>query len=138
MPEKKKALGVRSTNKKKAHNALIHNTMVEVQLFYPQCRLFRSEPTLARQFHSHQVMKFGVKGMPDLYGFIPVAGVAVFTGIEIKTGKAVLTQEQKDMQGIIQSLGGIYVVGREEIYETIKELQKRMTSIEEKLSRFSL
>ena len=138
MQEKNKSSEEQSINKKKAHHNLIHNTMIEVQEAFPQGRLFRTEPTLARQFHTGRVMKFGVAGSPDIYGWIPVGGVAVYTGIEIKTGKAKMSPEQRDMGMLIRARGGIFVVGREEIYQTVKDVINQTEVISRKMVNFTI
>ena len=40
-------------------------------------------------------------------------GVGRFIAIEIKTGKAVQTKEQKNYMKMVRNMGGIYIVGRD-------------------------
>lgn len=59
------------------------------------------------------MVSIGVPGMPDVYGIIKNShGYGLFLGIEIKTGNAKQSEKQKKFQKIIESLGGVYIVGR--------------------------
>jgi 4-aminobutyrate aminotransferase-like enzyme len=71
-------------------------------------------------------IKIGIKGMSDLYGIITDKnGVGRFLAIEIKTGNATQTKEQKRYEKIIKQLGGIYIVGRE-VEQVINDIKREL------------
>lgn len=68
-------------------------------------------------------VRIGTVGMPDIMGFIcNKNGLAIFLGIEVKSGSAKQTKEQKRFMEMVKSMGGIYVVGRstEQVIEEIE------------------
>ncbi len=71
-------------------------------------------------------MKVGLKGMSDLFGIIKDEnGVGRFIAIEIKTGKAVQTKEQKNYMKMVRNMGGIYIVGRD-VDQVISDIKKEL------------
>jgi len=62
------------------------------------------------------------KGTSDLIGFTPIVittkmvgkTIAVFTGIEVKTGKLKATTEQTNFINMVNNNGGIAIVAREQ------------------------
>ena len=117
------------------HTKVTLATLEHIQKSYPQCRLFRSEAILLRQYHSGSIMKMGTPGHPDLYGILPLCGIGVFIGIEIKTGKAKLSPEQLGFQMLIKNTGGLFVVGRENIQQTANELDKHIDKLIKKMTQ---
>jgi hypothetical protein len=56
-----------------------------------------------------RVIRFGLKGSSDIIGIYK----GRFLGIEVKTGNARQSKDQKRFQAMIDKMGGIYVVIRE-------------------------
>lgn len=54
---------------------------------------------------------FGVKGAADLSGIIKCGGIRL--EIEVKSGGAVQTAEQKNYEKMIKDFGGIYILARD-------------------------
>lgn len=106
------------------HQKLLAETRLAVQKSFPNCRLFvrhvglfyrpsiLSSPNFDKKESSKHIQRIGIKGEPDLSGFIKIGNYAVYLGIEIKTGNAKQTKEQKAFQKMVTDLGGIYIVGR--------------------------
>lgn len=57
-------------------------------------------------------IKFGVTGSADVLGICGPCGN--FIAIEIKTGSAIQTKQQKTYQEVIEKLGALYVILRTE------------------------
>ncbi len=54
-------------------------------------------------------LRFGLKGSPDILG---IADGGTFVGIEVKTGAAKQTPEQRLFEAMVWRRGGVYVVAR--------------------------
>ncbi len=54
-------------------------------------------------------LRFGMKGSPDILGIIDGG---IFIGIEVKTGNAHQTAEQKFFEAMVLRRGGVYVLAR--------------------------
>lgn len=107
-------------NQSAAHSLLVNETLLKigslpflrvwkriVGTFYQVRRDPRGKITEAI------AVKIGTPGEPDIDGILTrLDGVGVRLGIEIKTGNAKQTEEQKDYQQMIRSRGGIYIVVR--------------------------
>jgi len=79
-----------------------------------------------KAFFMKFAIKIGLKGMSDLFGIVQDKnGIGRFLAIEIKTGNATQTKEQKFYMKMIESLGGIYIVGRS-IEQVIEEIRERI------------
>ena len=69
-------------------------------------------------------IRIGTVGMPDIMSFIcNKNGLAIFLGIEVKSGNARQTKEQKNFMEMVRSMGGVYIVGRSK-EQVIDELEK--------------
>lgn len=66
---------------------------------------------MGRTMDNTRVIRFGLPGSSDVIGLMPGGRMIC---VEIKTGKAVQKKEQKNFEEMIRSLGGIYIVVREE------------------------
>lgn len=75
----------------------------------------------------------GQAGQPDLY-FV-LAPLGVYVGVEIKTGNAKQSKEQKQWQKIIEGVGGFYFVATskeqaiEAMHSIMREVQKRIIDL---------
>lgn len=83
-------------------------------------KLIKGEVRLADWGKS--VVAINSKGMADLYGFISLHNILIHIEMEIKTGQAVQTKEQKDWQKLIESMGGCYLLVRD-ADKAIQELE---------------
>lgn len=114
---------------------------MEVQKSFPESRLFQQHVGKFFKYRLFDELKSGIDlfrlkevcfrylvsiglpGMSDLFGIIRHGDVGIFIAIEIKTGNARQTKEQKAFERTVKSLGGIYILGRstEQIKEEINE-----------------
>jgi hypothetical protein len=83
------------------------------------------------------LIRIGITGQADVNGILGkkvtlLSGQSITLGIrveiEIKTGNARQSTEQKRWQKMIESLGGIYIVARSE-QEAINKLKDRLNDI---------
>lgn len=63
-------------------------------------------------FRRGRLLKFGLKGSGDILGIIEGG---TFLSIEVKSGKARQTAQQKIFQKVVSNLGGLYIVARSTI-----------------------
>lgn len=121
--------------RKSKHNSTIDRTILEFQKRFPQGRLWRREPMLAREVHSGNLVRTGQKGMSDLYGYVHALGLALYLEIEVKTGKATLREHQKIWGETTFKNGGIFIVGREDIDKTMQEIEEHIQSVEARFEK---
>lgn len=62
--------------------------------------------------------------MADLWGLIPTPNGLIHIEIEVKTGSARQSKDQKNWEKFINGMGGIYIVARDPI-----ETEKRLKSL---------
>jgi hypothetical protein len=115
-----------------AHQNLLKNIKVTVQKRFINVRLFdqhvglffKSSILNEKIDPMRHALRIGTVGMPDMMGFISNKnGLAIFLGIEVKSGNAKQTKEQKRFMKMVRSMGGIYIVGRSS-EQVIYELEK--------------
>lgn len=73
------------------------------------------------------VVAINKKGMADMYGYFRCHKILVHFEIEVKTGKAVQTPEQKLWQEHIENFDGCYILARSED-QAIQDLEKYLIS----------
>lgn len=83
---------------------------------------------MALNIRTEQPFHYGLKGSADIMGIV-IGGKII--GLEIKTGNASQSQEQKNFEAMLKKFGGIYHVVRskEEALMFIKEEVKCKSSI---------
>ena len=78
-----------------------------------------------------RLVYFGIEGEPDICGFVPVLGVAVRLGIEVKIGKDSMSTAQEVFREQLVKNGGIYVIAKS-VEQARKDL---LSSIEDAKGR---
>ncbi len=78
----------------------------------------------------------GIKGQADINGIMKVGPTGIRLEIEIKTGDAVQSKEQKNWQKMITNLGGIYIVARCE-KQAVKDLLEARHEMERNIERYT-
>lgn len=63
-----------------------------------------------RHLYRDQIFKFGIPGETDLQGIVRPNGRMLC--IEVKTGKGILSKEQKRWKEMVESYGAIYIEAR--------------------------
>lgn len=120
-------------SKKSKHNFIANQTILEFQKEYPKGRLWRREPITTIDARTGNWIKEGQSGMSDLYGYVHAMGLALYLEIEIKTGKASLRKNQRVWRDTTFKNGGIFVVGREDTKQTLKEIEEHIQAVEARL-----
>lgn len=99
-------------NRSAAHSPLVNDILVELSK-RPGVRVWKVHAGKYRVLHDpDQVLTIGNKGHADISGIIKIAGRGIRLEIEVKTGSAVQTAEQRAFQAMILGLGGEYIVAR--------------------------
>lgn len=91
-----------------AHQRLVDDILLAVGS-QPYCRVWRNATGVARPLGSNRVVSFGLKGSPDIIGILDSGQ---WLGIEVKTGKAVQSTNQKDFQKMVVKYKGLYILAR--------------------------
>lgn len=72
--------------------------------------MWKNATGVAKSFGDEdRVIRFGLKGSADILGILQGGKLLA---IEVKTGKAVQTKEQKNFQKMVTFFGGEYVLAR--------------------------
>jgi VRR-NUC domain len=91
-----------------AHNALINDILVAFGSL-SNIRIWKNDVGVGRALDNDRVLRWGLKGSSDIIG-VGLGGK--FIAIEVKTGKARQSEQQKNFQNMVNSMGGIYIVAR--------------------------
>lgn len=72
-------------------------------------------------FRNKSIIRYGLIGSGDISGII-ITGIRL--EIEVKTGKAVQSPQQKNFQAMIEHMGGIYILAHSvsEAYDKLLEI----------------
>ncbi len=105
-------MGNNCQNKSEEHTRLVNDILVELSK-RPCIRVW---PVIVGKFRLLRdpdiIVSVGRAGQADISGLITVHGVGRRLEIEVKTGNATQTKEQKNFQAMILKLGGEYIVAR--------------------------
>jgi DnaJ-class molecular chaperone len=117
-----------STNKYHAHQQLLKKFKLECYDQIKGIRIF--ERHVGTFFTKNGArIKINKKGMADAYAILPTKNGLLHIEIEIKTGKATQTKEQKVWESFIKNKGGIYLLVRDDYHIQIEELKNRVESL---------
>ena len=72
----------------------------------PYCRVWPNNTGVGRDMSGERIIRFGLKGSSDIIGIYK----GLFLGIEVKTGNAVQSKDQKNFHSMIKNMGGIYIL----------------------------
>lgn len=73
----------------------------------PDCRLWSNNTGVGRGLTHDGIIRFGLVGSADILG---IHEGGTFIAIEVKTGAARQTKEQRSFEGMIRKFGGLYIV----------------------------
>ena len=93
-------------NQSQEHSALVNEILLQFGA-RPNLTLWKNATGAVKI--ANRFLKFGMKGSPDIIG---VANGGIFLGIEVKTGQAKQSPEQKLFQAMVGKRGGIYILAR--------------------------
>lgn len=105
----------------KEHQNLIKRFKLLITKEIPKLRVFNRHVGLLYTKRGTP-MQINKKGMSDLYGIITVDNRALHIEIEAKTGKAVLSKEQKVWKKFCENFNIPFFLMRDE-KETVKEIK---------------
>ena len=91
----------------KEHQQLIAQILLEASKW--DCRVWANNTGIGRSLDGSRIIKFGRVGSADILGIHPSG---LFLAIEVKTGNAIQSKQQKLFQKMIQERGGIYILAR--------------------------
>lgn len=112
------------------HEALLQAHHVLHQKEIPQSRIFRRDTGFYYRADGTPII-IGKKGMGDAWSIIKVKEFLIHVEYEYKIGQDKQSKEQKDWQKMIESLGGLYVIVKDEPYTSIEIVQARIKELEE-------
>lgn len=92
------------------HTALVEASLLAVGQL-PGVVAWKNTTGVGRSLASDRKIRFGLNGSSDLLAVVAPHGR--FLGMEMKTGGAVQSKQQKAFQRAIEDLGGVYVVVRQ-------------------------
>lgn len=109
------------TNKYRAHQNLLNRIKSETQKEFPEMRFFDRHVGMFYTVNQMPV-KINKKGMADVYGLLPTKHGLIHIEIEVKSGQARQSKDQKKWQQFIESMGGLYIMARSpsDVIEKIK------------------
>lgn len=88
-------------NNYKKHQDLLNSTLIALQERFPSGRFFTRHVGMFRFLRSNGIVKINKPGMSDVWGLYNGRHIE----IEIKTGKARLTKDQKRWKELIDDMG---------------------------------
>lgn len=114
-------------NHYKKHEKLVTSWLLNAQKTFPNGRFFKRHVGLFITILGTRIY-IGRKGQADLIGHVPYGkNSSLHLEIEMKTGKAVQTKEQKQWQVIVTNMRGFYCVIRDEhdMEQILDEIKRR-------------
>jgi hypothetical protein len=100
-------------NNYKAHQEMVQRVKLEIIKNIPNLFVFDRHVGLFKTINGTPI-KIGIPGQADLWAVYNNGNQLVHHEIEIKTGKATQTTEQKNWQHFIEKNNGIYTLARSE------------------------
>lgn len=83
-----------------AHKKLVHEILLAIQ----DCGKFWKTNNGVARLETGEMIQFGMKGQPDIIGI--EKGSGKFVGLEVKTGRGRLSEDQKKFGEMILKMGG--------------------------------
>ena len=93
------------------HKVLLKKVLIALGKMPKLCRIWQNDTGTARSLDGKRVIRYGLTGRADITGII-CNGRRI--ELEIKTGKGVQSEKQKNFEKMINEMGGIYAVVRNE------------------------
>ena len=72
-----------------------------------------------------RVIRYGLKGSPDIMGFTSICEVPVLFGVEVKSGNATQSKNQKNYEKLINTFNGIYLIHRGDLQKLEREFNDK-------------
>ena len=107
-----------------AHSKLLNDVLLAVSAA-GHARVWRNESGMAKNYRTGTPFKYGLVGSADILGILKNGK---FLAIEIKTGEATQSKEQKSFAAMIQKFNGLFCCTQCErhasFYQTLLRLKK--------------
>lgn len=113
--------------KYKQHQNQLKKTILHLQKRFPKIRFFERHVGVFLTMNGEPI-RINTPGMADLWALYPSELGLIHLEIEIKTGKATQSKAQKVWEKFITSMGGFYIVAKDEI-ETERKLESLIRRI---------
>lgn len=117
------------------HDLLMQQHHLLLQSEYPDSRFFRRDTGMFYTFRNTPI-RIGIPGMADSWGIIKINKFLIHVEIEYKIGKDSQSKEQKNWQQQIESLGGIYLLVKDDPTAAMEILRIRIKELSECLNTF--
>lgn len=113
--------------KYRQHQNRLTEIKLHLQKRFPHIRIFDRHVGMFQTINGDPI-RINKPGMADLYCLIPSDFGLIHVELEVKTGSARQSKDQKNWQRFIESMGGHYFVAREcdEIEKKLGSLIKRI------------
>lgn len=113
----------------KKHSELVKYALLNAQQKYPHGRFFKRDVGVFKTFRNTMI-KIGIKGQSDIYGFIPCGNTTIWVEIECKLPNDRLSKYQKSWKNIVENINGVFIEFRktEDLFlidEKIKNIKER-------------
>ena len=95
------------------HEALLKRTALAIQKNFPLSRFIPRHVGLFFTKDQRPVM-IGMRGQADAYVLLPYKGDLIHIELEFKQGADRQSQHQKNWQNVIESMGGMYLIVKDE------------------------
>lgn len=106
------------------HQNIIQRIKLALIQLYPSQIMFFDRHVGLLYTQRGTPIQIGIRGQADLYFIIMVNGYPCHVEVEIKSGEAVQSKEQKLFEKAITKLGGLYILARS-ADDVLTELQKK-------------
>ena len=92
------------------HNFEVNRILRDLGQIPDLVRAWRNETGVALSIDGKRKIRFGLKGSSDILGILKGGRLLA---IEVKTGRAVQSKQQKNFEKMINFMGGLYIIARE-------------------------
>ena len=90
------------------HTDILYKTLLLLGAL-PFCRIWRNETGMALNIRTMEPLKYGLVGSSDILGILADGRLLC---IEIKSGNAKQSSDQKKFEAMIRRFNGVYIVAR--------------------------
>jgi hypothetical protein len=108
-------------NRYHQHQKRLKEILLGLQKAFPSARFFERHVGLFLTINQTPI-RINKPGMADVWGLIPHNGQLIHVEIEVKTGNAKQSRDQKKWEKFINNLDGIYIIARS-VEQTVAELR---------------
>jgi hypothetical protein len=106
-------LDKKKMSKYHAHQVLVNEILCELSKS-KHIRVWKNDTGAAKSLDGERFVKYGLVGSADIIGinYLEHLRIGQFVAIEVKTGSARQSEEQKRFEKMILDRGGVYILAR--------------------------